>query len=432
MTLDLTLLDAARAATEPSPEEVDALLRAVRDPRPAPSRWAPALVLAGAVALVLLGLQLLPVYGDAPRGEVTLSSTPMRFGPSITVVGPGAVRVSRADADGTRLELVGGSVTASVDPDGRFRALTIGTPDGTLVSVQGTVFTVSWDGRNGAASVIRGHVTVRGPQTSAQLAAGEQISWNDGTTVGEGFSPDPIPALEEDGGAPDLPDRGDHPLDPPAPRVVSAPAVTPAPAAPLIEPTVSEPAVSEPAASGPAVSEPVAALEQPVALDLARARAFGRVQAALEDGRPVDAEYLAGLFLDRYTEGSLRSEAQVLQIEAVASRDPRAGLALADAWLTAHAVHAQRVDVLMLHATLARDRLEDCARALPSYAELVRTTASAAQARALAFQGLCAAEVGDVALARPALDAALTHPDLPRALAPRVRSARDRLREDTP
>ena len=138
------------------------------------------------------------------------------------------------------------------------------------------------------------------------------------------------------------------------------------------------------------------------------------------------------LFLQRYPDGALSAEAGVLQIEAVAATDADRAVKLADLWLGTQPDHGRRVDVLTLRATLARDRLEDCRRALPSYRELARIATGGAQARALAYQGICAAQVGDAAQAAPALDAALSHSSLPRALAPRVRAARDRLREDSP
>ena len=182
------------------------------------------------------------------------------------------------------------------------------------------------------------------------------------------------------------------------------------------------------AAPEPGVSEPVALVEPSV--DLSRARAFGRVQQALEERRMADAEHLAAVFLQRYPTGSLSAEAGVLQIEAVATHDPAAAVRLADAWLGSHRNLDQRHDVLLLRATAARDGLQDCALALPSYEELARLASGAQEARALAFLGLCAADVGDSGRAATALDAALIHPDLPRALAPRVRTARARLHED--
>ena len=165
--------------------------------------------------------------------------------------------------------------------------------------------------------------------------------------------------------------------------------------------------------------------------DLARARAFGRVQLALEEHRSADAEHLASLFLQRYPTGALSSEAAVLRIEAVAAGDPAAAVGLADDWHAGHRDLNQRLDVLRIRATAARDGLQDCALALPSYEELARLASGGDEARALAYLGLCAADVGDDARARTALDAALSHSALPRALAPRLRAARDRLHEDT-
>ena len=430
--LDQGVLDAARDATEPSPAEVTSLLRAMRRER-APRPSALPIFAAGVLALVAVWV-LMPGYGSAPSGDIALTDAGLRFGPAITVTGDGAATVLAADADGTHIRLDAGRLTASVEPERRFRALVIETPDGTRVSVQGTVFTVRWDGHAGSVSVARGAVDVRGPSASETVRGGGEISWNDGTAVGEGFSPDPIPAQEEEGGAPDLPDRGDRLPEPVPAATTASPTLQPAPVpAPVRQPPPA--AAPTPPPMEPTEPEPVAALEPSApssSPDLARARAFGRVQEALEGGRHSDAAYLADLFLQRYPDGALSAEAGVLQIEAVAATDADRAVKLADLWLGTQPDHGRRVDVLTLRATLARDRLEDCRRALPSYRELARITTGGAQARALAYQGICAAQVGDAAQAAPALDAALSHSSLPRALAPRVRAARDRLREDSP
>ncbi len=428
--LDQDLLDVAREATKPSVREVDDLVRSLR-PAPAPRRygWAVGFA-AAAVLLVFTVFNAGPVYGPAPQGEVDLSATPISFGPSITVAGSGSGMVAAAGPEGIRIELLQGELTASVQVGGDFRALTIATPDGTEVSVTGTVFTVTWDGSTGSASVTRGRVAVRGADLDTELAADERITWNDGATAGEGSSPDPISARGEDGGAPDLPGRGDHLLVDPAPPAAPVVAVEPEL---LPEP---EPEPEPEAQDEPEVSEPVALLEESEASSgedtIARARAFVRVQQALEEERLADAEHLASLFVQRYPTGTLSSKAAVFRIEAVTARDPAAAVALADAWLAAHRDLDQRQDVLELRAAAARDGLKDCALALPSYEELARLASGDVEARALAFLGLCAADVGDADRALTALDAALAHPSLPRALAPRVRSARDRLPEDTP
>lgn len=427
--LDPQVLRAARNATEPTLAEVDALMRGLRREQ-TPSRL-PMLVLGFAAAAAIVLLMLWPStaqYGPTPTGPVRLTAQHLAFGPSISVTGTGSAVVTAAGPEGTRIELRQGAITATVDPTGAFRALTIATPDGTEVAVRGTVFTVTWDGQAGSVAVARGLVSVTGSDLDTELAAGEQISWNDGATVGEGSRPEPIPAKGEGSGAPDLLDRGDHLPVPRAP----APVIDAAPAPSIAEPDEVPP---EPAV---VASEPVAALEPDLPAepnpspDLAQARAFGRVQQALEDGRAEDAEYLAGLFVERYPDSSLASEASFVAIEAIAVRDPAKAVARASAWLTAHPSHARRIDVLTLHATLSRDRLKDCAAALPSYTELASLTRGSEGARALAYQGLCAADLGDVVVAREALDAALAAPQLPRALAPRVRATRDRLREDTP
>jgi hypothetical protein len=426
-TLPQDLLDVAREATSPSAREVDDLVRSLR-PSPTPRRYGWAIGLAAAAAL--LAFTLLrpgPGYGPAPQGDIVLSATPLFFGPSITVTGAGSGKVAAAGPEGTRIELRQGELTASVQVGGAFRALTIATPDGTEVSVTGTVFTVTWDGSAGSVSVARGRVAVHGADLDTELAVGERATWNDGATAGEG---DP-----SEGGALDVPGRGDHLLAEPAP--VQAPMVVPVAVRPDPQPAPELESAPDPP-DDPVGSEPVALLEEQPADptsardSLTRAKAFGRVQQALEEERLADAEHLAGLFIQRYPTGTLSSKAAVFRIEAVAARDPAAAVALADSWLAGHRDLDQRQDVLKLRATAARDGLKDCALALPSYEELARLASGGEEARALAFFGLCAADVGDVDRARPALDAALAHPSLPRALAPHVRSARDRLPEDTP
>jgi hypothetical protein len=103
--------------------------------------------------------------------------------------------------------------------------------------------------------------------------------------------------------------------------------------------------------------------------------------------------------------------------------DDEAALEAAAEFLTRHPDSSSRYDVRWIEATVARDRLHDCARALPAYRELA--AAPGAQAGEAGFyRGVCAAEQGRDAEARGALEAALVA-----GLAPKLEAeARELLR----
>ncbi len=430
--------DWARQATEPTSLEVQRLRARLVDVQPSRS---PALGWAVAgVALAALLFAVWPAgYGTAPVGqEVALTEGPLQLGPSITLSGDGALRVLAADRDGTVVQLDRGTVVAEVDPEGRFRAFAVRAPGDVEVSVVGTRFSVSWDPRSGGeVQVTRGRVAVTAPDGPRALGAGESWSWVGDAAVEEEPLERPVPGADD--GAPGLLDGGDR---------LSAPDALPSSGVPragsqAADPSPVPPAAARPpppvAAAGPdaAEPEPIAALDPidsaPVpAPDLSQARDFGRVQEAMERGAYEDAAALAARFRSTHPRGALSDEAGVIEIEALASTDPATAVRAAEAWLAEHPSHTRRADVLQLHAATANDRLQDCAAAVPSYDELTRLVSGADQARALAFLGLCAHQLGDAARARAAIDAALAHPDLPPPLAPSLKKARRALSSETP
>jgi len=416
-------------ATEPSALEISRLQARLRDPAPSRSWGLPAAAMAAA-ALVLVAILVMPgpAYGPAPSvgTPMALGQAPLLLGPSIRVTGTGSLIVEQAGETGTRVRLAQGTLVAAVDPDGPFRAFTV-VADDVEVSVVGTRFSVSWSEGAGAVSVQRGRVAVQGRGERLTLGAGDGWNWGGDTTAGEEPLDHPVPGVDD--GAPGLPGGGAHP--PPPARAVEQPTVAP--------PTVLATPRPTPAPNVAPDPEPIAAVDplpQPPeaepAPDLARARAFGRVQEAMETEAYSDAATLADRFLDTWPGGALGAEAGALRIEALAHTDPRAAIAAADAWLDTYRSHTRRAEVLRIRAATANDALRDCGLALPSYLELSETQSGREQAQAMAFLGLCAHQTGDTATAQRAIDAALDHPDLPRPLAPSLRAARRALSSEAP
>ncbi|MCO4768621.1 MAG: FecR domain-containing protein [Deltaproteobacteria bacterium] len=436
----------AREATEPSDIEVARLQAAVRaGDRAAPSRaplWA---AVGAATALLIVGFLLLAPtgYGPAPTpgSPLTLSEQPVELGPSIALTGDGEATALEAGEAGTVIALRTGTVTAEVDPEGAFRAFTVQAPGDVAVSVVGTRFTVSWVDDQGSVAVERGRVAVSEPAGSHTLGAGESWSWNGGVAAGEESLVRPVPGAAD--GAPELPSGGDRPpvspreapdakaRDPKAPELGMSPPEA-ASADPVVAPTPRL------APETPAEPEAVAVVEaltpsNPALVkksDLAQASAFGRVLDAAEEERWADTVDLAERFLATYPVGSLAPAAGWHRIEALQHEDPKAAVAAAAMWLATYRSDTRRADVVYLHATLAYDRLEDCATAAPSYEEATAITSGERQAKSFAFLGLCAKELGDAALARRSIDAAIAHSSLPRPLLPALKRARASLPQE--
>jgi hypothetical protein len=96
-------------------------------------------------------------------------------------------------------------------------------------------------------------------------------------------------------------------------------------------------------------------------------------------------------FLARWPRSPLASEASAVRVTLRVGSAPAAdALREAEAWIADHPTSPRRVDMLELAATLARDQLRDCERALPLYRMLALDATGPAQSRAEAWRGLCA------------------------------------------
>ncbi len=136
-------------------------------------------------------------------------------------------------------------------------------------------------------------------------------------------------------------------------------------------------------------------------------RDFARLLDRVESGETTPSLVEA---LDAYAraEPALAVEAHALALEVRARIDPpEQVLQELDDWLALNPRHPRMPDLLEARATVARARLERCDQALPSYRTLAHRTRGMQQARALAWQGLCASGMGLSNEARVALRASL-------------------------
>ena len=435
------LTDWAREATEPTSFEVARLQASVRAGDPTRARRLVPAIAVGAVVALVLAFALTrpsgPTYTAPAIGTQLALSEGAQLGPSIILSGAGTALVTRADTARTVVTLEEGRLVAEVNPEGAYRSFTVRAPGDVEVHVVGTKFTVAWEADAGEVSVERGRVAVyEGTSGPSYLQAGESWTWDGGAAVEEESRDHLMPGVTD--GAPEPPDGGARQPDPASdvPERGMNDRPTPSREAPAPTPEGADSvsaAVSDPEAV--AVVDPLP--EPPGAPtrtdDLAAARAFGLVVTAAEQRDWSTAADLADRFIATHPSHSLTAEAGYVRIDALSHSDPQAAVDTAASWLNSHPRHPRRADVLFLHATIAYDRLGDCSAALPSYTELIRLTAGERQAKAFAFQGLCAKELGQSDLARSAIDAALNHSDLPRALtSPLKRAERELPTRSTP
>jgi hypothetical protein len=353
----------------PTAAEVTRLRARVR----APARQK--MPMAGVAALAVAAIVLVVLGLSAPQAPLpievalTLAAEPSAIGPSIETWGDARV-VAHPRSDGAVVEMGRGTAWFEVDPRGEARALDVVAGDVT-VTVTGTRFQVVYEDAV-TVRVERGSVRVRHPGGVEVVKAGG--SWTNAR-------PAPEPVVE---------------VTPPA---APAPLAAPAGKAPRI-------AVIETPRPSPKKPAALAAPEPPAEPDAAaaEAREFAALLDAADRGEP-DVVAKIEAWLSAHPTGPLAAEAEVLRLEALARTSPAQAERAASAWLSANPRGARRGDVLWLHATVARDGLQDCALALPSYRELADTGPRKADASAL--QGLCASSLGRPAEARQALEKAV-------------------------
>ncbi len=120
------------------------------------------------------------------------------------------------------------------------------------------------------------------------------------------------------------------------------------------------------------------------------ARLLAAIGLQRGSGMPA-GQRLVGLedFLARFPDSAYVAEVRALRVEALAEAGrPVEALAAAERFLDLHPDDPRRPQVRWLEATVARDRLQDCGRALPAYAELA-AAAGPFQADAARYVEVC-------------------------------------------
>lgn len=367
------LLEIARAATAPLDDELMALRAppypsAVRLAIPWTALWG-GLALAAAV-LLLVWLWPAPAPELGVGTELALSGATHQLGPSIQLRGIGTASVEARTATGARVRVQGGGVRFDVDPNGPQRALVVLAGE-VEVSVRGTVFDVFYVHERAAVHVVRGSVQVRAAGVEQVLEAGQ--SWSE-----------EVPEAEVVAVAP----------PPPAPEPVCPVCVAPAP--------VASPAVAE--APLEVEPEPPLDLPPPVPPALQFAELLDRAEAEDRAGPLLGA---IDQFLEDHPTSALGEEAEALRLEVGARIRPAQHVVHdIDVFLEARPAAGRRTSLLELRATLQRAQLHDCGAALPSYEALARESTGQTRARAEAWRGLCALQLGRTEEARAALQSA--------------------------
>jgi len=341
-----------------------------------------AAVAAAVVAAVVIGVQM-------DRGDDALVQMMVETGPAqIQTVSPAAgvdvdvsansrVAVTVDREQEALVELRQGEVVVDFEPSADVSSMRVEAGE-VSVHVIGTRFSVNRSGDRVSVAVEEGAVEVRWP--GGQLAVAQGGTWASGAP--------PHDALAASAAQPAVVDER---VDPPAEPVQQEPAqiesaAIPAAAAP------SGPA--EPAEAGPKVSDEAVLLAR-----IGINRAAG-VPAA---DRLVDLEH----FLDAYPDSAHGEEVLALRIEALAELgSAQAALDAAGQFADRYPDGNRRREVRWIEATVARDQLHDCSRALPAYRELA-VESWGLWAEAAYFRGICAAEQGLNTEAREALEAAL-------------------------
>ncbi len=343
----------------------------LRSPAAAPSRGIPSWLAAGAMvataALTLLVVRIVtppppdPTVAPLPTvaagqelaaREGALAATLAEGGASVGLAaGTIARRLADAPSGAPVLELDHGVITVDVVP-GMLPGLRVRAGQVT-VSVLGTSFAVTRTPEGVDVVVLRGIVEVTSGAGSRELRAGESFTTR---PPGQPADEPPIDAVREAAVAPPAPGE-------------------------------------RPSAQAPAEGEE--ADEPPTPTLTAVEEEFIGIQDALAAGS--DAGELVAMttgYLDRHPRGTFTAEVAAIRVEALA-REGRAREAYdaAAAFVADHPRSPRRTQILQLQATVARDRLQDCALALEPYRSLAQGSSPQA-AEASYYLGVCALEQG--------------------------------------
>lgn len=312
-------------------------------------------VLAAGVVLFAL---LLP-QGPGPmllaqEAPTTLDGN-LKMGLNMKVEGQGVLVLHEYSRQGTEVELMSGQATFDVDPEGQYTELRVRYGDW-VVHTQGGRFTIS---DLPAIRVESGSVVVRG--TEMETALGPKDRWS---PVPETASLDRVVQTEplKDLLPVEVKPRG------PAPESKGLPEST---------------GLTTPR------SLPVPAeLQDPAEQAAFEALLFARAERSEQTGT------LAEAFLLQWEDSPLQTEVQAIAIAAQLADptlDPVRTLSKVDAWLTSNPQHPRFVEMHYLRATLLRDQLHDCQRAVPSYRVVVQLGAGTQRAQAEHYLQACLA-----------------------------------------
>ncbi len=371
-------IDVAREALQGDPQQSDRLRHRLDSIQPLQVQRArhqrrrraavAAVAMAAAVALALVvGPQL--VHGDDPIVRMvveTEAGTPETispvFGVTLEVAEDSRISVVADRSREVAIDLRSGAVVVDFEPTDSVVALDV-IAAGVTVSVTGTRFGVARRGNDISAWVDHGSVRVAWPGGETVLTDGQ--TWIQPTAHDEVFVTWPQELLGDDG-AEDRPSEDDG-------RVAL---LTDEPVTPQVS---------------------------------AQATLLARIEIDRAAGVPA-ADRLGDLdlFLASYPDDPHGEEVLALKVEALAAvgADSQV-LSAAEAFVQRYPEGSRLHEVRWIEATVARDRLHDCDRALPIYRDLAARPWGL-WAEAAYFQGVCAAENGLYDEARTALTSALS------------------------
>jgi len=375
-------INMAREALRVDPQESARLRRRLETIQPLQIRQArqsrrrrtaaSAVALAAALAFALLvGPQLVP--RDDPIVRMVVETSPDApeaispvFGVDLDVAASSRISVVADRSRQVAIDLRRGEVVVDFEPSASATALDVIAGDVT-VSVTGTRFGVSRRGNDIAAWVDHGSVRVSWPGGETALTDGE--SWQQSRARDDAL------------------------------------------AGRSTEPTREAPADAPLTGAGATTSSQLALrVDDPTTPQVSKQTTLlARIEIDRASGVPA-ADRLddIDLFLASYPDDPHGEEVLALKVEALAAvgADSQV-LAAAELFVQAYPAGTRHREVRWLEATVARDRLHDCAHALPIYRDLAGQ-AWGLWAEAAFFQGVCAADQGRHDEARDALTAALT------------------------
>ena len=287
----------------------------------------------------------------AQEAPTTLDGN-LKMGLNMKVEGQAVLVLHEYSRQGTEVELMSGQATFDVDPAGEYTQLRVSYGDW-VVYTQGGRFTLS---DLPALSVESGSVVLKGPEM--ETALGPKDRWS---PVPETASLDRVVQTE--------------PLKDLLPVEVKA--------------TLRKPKTEVLPETNPAAEQPAPAVMQ----DPAEQAAFEALLLARAE-RSEQTGTLAEQFLVEWTDSALQAEVQAIAIAAQLADptlDPVRTLSKVDAWLTSNPQHPRFVEMHYLRATLLRDQLHDCQRAVPSYRVVVQLGAGTQRAQAEHYLQACLA-----------------------------------------